>query len=162
MGTKLTEKRNVDQALEAPEVQSLIRDFAFNSGWPDIQEYERTFHTCDILAEIPGSFIAECDEDCPVNPFTRAFFDLLPDLLKDGHEGEYIAFGYGRHWWAIGKTEDQAMRSLMRNHRYQMPTLFGPISQRQLDSRRFTEYQKWKASQKQLDRPESQPKTLLT
>jgi len=100
----------------------------------------------DKLKRINGSFAALYEEDCPVPHVRRAYLDLLPTLIQEGHAGKFLAFGYGPAWYAVGETDHDALAQLLQKYPTQMPKLFGMISSTDLYDGWSQRYYGWKAA----------------
>ena len=75
-----------------------------------------------MLARVPGSFLSEkIPHGCPTNyPPDIAAYELVEKLLPLGHAGQWLVFGYGRSWHAIGETPKDARASLRMHFRWQL------------------------------------------
>ena len=124
----------------------LKKKFAVSHGWPDAVPYELNRQNMELLKQIPGTFAAEVTlPDCPVeSPIRRAYLDLLPILLGQELEGQWIVFGYDRNSYSVHEDPDQAMKMLVEEHEYQLPICYGKICKDALSSCSAQEYFKWK------------------
>lgn len=133
------------------QVRELMKSFAVKTGWPEVRQYGASYANWELLEGIPGSFPDVEEDDCPLDPITRAYVDLLPTLLAEGHEGKWLAFGYGPRWYAVGTTEQEALAGVMARHPYQMPHLVGRIEADDLGRSRTERYHQWKLERAKAD-----------
>lgn len=155
-------KKDFDRAIQSPAVQKILKKLATEHGWPKPVAYQCSREDWEVLSQIPGSFATEekLPEECPISgpalAEIRAFYDLLPSLIEE-HRDRYVAFGYGRHWYELGDTPIEAMKKLIKNHPYQMPRFFGPITEERMNSWDYKDYYAWKEKQSAAlkDSPES-------
>lgn len=116
-----------------------------------------------FMKTIPGSFAAEEEKLPPDVPFRDAmllaYLDLLPTLLKRGHEGKWLAFGYGREWYAVDKTAHGAMAKLLRKYPEQRPYVWGTIEASSFTNWTGQVYSEWKAKKLGGSSPQSPENT---
>lgn len=136
---------DVSELKEVFRVEALKKAFALMCGWPKVQQYGLTESHWGRLREIPGSFAAEkLPEGCPEeDPIRRAQYDLLPHLLEEGREGKWLAFGYGRKWYALGKDAEEAKTNVMIQFPYQMPVLACVILPEVMETYSAKQYYSW-------------------
>lgn len=147
----MNDQEKLSTLEEEKRIARLKKDFAISRGWPKPEAYYLIPRNEEDLKDIPGSFGEEVFsgewDGCPIDdPQERATLDLFPLLISQGHEGKWLHFGYGRKWYAIGKTREESRYNLMIQHPYQMP-LSGEIIRKQvIEDEDAHEYYKWKAA----------------
>lgn len=133
------------KSAQSDEATELKREIAAGLGWPSIKYYDPCHCGDKRLQDVPGSFVAEeTPNGCPVSdPIHRAYLDMLPALIRDDYEGQWLVFGYGRNSYVLGPDPEAASVRLMEEYPYEMPYVFGTVSISSLRTPSAIAYYKW-------------------
>lgn len=141
-------KRGPREGAGSTGAGKLIKEFSRRNGWPRREVWYFSDENWEFLKQIPGSFVADHDEHCPVDIETRAYLDVLLEVLGKGKQGQRIVFGYGARWYGTGWTLESAIADLKATH-HQLPKSFSwrQIDQMDQDTDWAIQYYDWKARQ---------------